>query len=36
MRAFLKRSALTEVPDSLNEVVAELWALFGPLFQKFT
>jgi hypothetical protein len=35
-RAFLKRSALTEVPDSLNEVVAELWAFFGPLLQKFT
>lgn len=35
-RAFLKRSALTEVPDNLNEVVAELWAFFGPLLQKFT
>jgi len=35
-RAFLKRSALTEIPDSLNEVVAELWASFGPLLQKFT
>lgn len=35
-RAFLKRSALTEVPDSLNEVVAELWAFFGPLLQKVT
>ncbi len=35
-RTFLKRSALTEVPDNLNKVVAELWAFFGPLLQKFT